>query len=161
MISSLFMKVWLTLFIIIFFILLNSGISFTFLKSENIYPASLIELQLATDSTPRRKFKIPTLRFIMRNPPIDKEDRLKVISDRIQRNQSYPIQARELGIEGTTEVSFQIMPNGNLKELKIRETSGNTLLDNWSLKTIRRSAPFPYVQEVLILSIKYELKNSN
>ena len=155
------MKIWLIFLILIFFIFHNSEISFTFSKSENIYPANLFEFQLAAESTPRKKFKIPTLRFIIRNPSIDKEKRLKVISDRIQRNQSYPIQARELGIEGTTEVSFQIMRDGYLKGLNIRETSGNTLLDNWSLKTIRQSAPFPYVQEVLILSIKYELKNND
>ncbi len=55
----------------------------------------------------------------------------------------YPEEAQNRGIEGRVLVSFIIMADGTVKDIKILNSSGYTLLDKNAVDTVKNSAPFP------------------
>jgi len=61
----------------------------------------------------------------------------------VLRNIQYPAEAQNRGIEGRVLVSFIIMADGTVKEIKILNSSGYTLLDKNAVDTVKNSAPFP------------------
>ena len=68
---------------------------------------------------------------------------ITLISDSIKRNIYYPVSARRSGIEGKVLTSFLIETDGKAKDVRIKVSSGSTILDRCALKIIEKSLPFP------------------
>ena len=58
---------------------------------------------------------------------------------RINSNKSYPNMARRRGIEGVVDVKFKILPNGNVKNIRI--ISGRSIFKKATVQAIKRSFP--------------------
>ena len=99
----------------------------------------------------------PSFTFRKRRLRMDADARLQAILNRIRRHQHYPGVARESGAEGAATVSFRVLPDGRLRGLRIKKTSGNTHLDHASLEAVRKAAPLPYLGKTLVLTIRYTL----
>ena len=59
--------------------------------------------------------------------------------------------------EGAATVSFRVLPDGRLRGLRIKKTSGNAHLDHASLEAVRKAAPLPWLDKTLVLTIRYTL----
>ena len=99
----------------------------------------------------------PSITFRKRRVGMDADARLKAILGRIRQHQHYPALARESGAEGAATVSFRVLPDGRLRDLRIKKTSGNAHLDEASLEAVRKAAPLPYLSKTLVLTIRYTL----
>lgn len=85
---------------------------------------------------------------------------LAQIRQKIERAKRYPELARRSGIEGKSFVRFRINPSGQPVDVAIKNTSGSEILDQESLATIRRAAPYPSYDTPLEVAIRFE-KNSH
>jgi len=81
------------------------------------------------------------------------------LRDRIERAKQYPPEARRQGMEGTTEVEFQVAKDGSVKEVMVVRSSGFPLLDQASMETIRRAAPLPVIPGTIRIAISYRLRS--
>ena len=70
---------------------------------------------------------------------------LEIVRKKIESNKRYPIFAMNTGIEGRCGVILTILSNGHLEKAEIADSSGNELLDNSALESVRNSAPFPSI----------------
>jgi len=68
---------------------------------------------------------------------------ITLISDSIKRNIYYPVSAWRSGIEGKVLTSFLIETDGKAKDVRIKVSSGSTILDRCALKIIEKSLPLP------------------
>ncbi|GEM_PF-4054873 len=80
------------------------------------------------------------------------------IRNKIEQAKKYPPLARLRKIEGVVHVSFVIMPNGNLSEVKLLQSSGSPILDEEALATLRRAEPFPYYPKSIQISLRFNLE---
>lgn len=55
----------------------------------------------------------------------------------------YPPKARREGWTGKVRVSFVILENGNVSDIRVLAGSGHELLDQNAVETIKKAAPFP------------------
>jgi periplasmic protein TonB len=79
---------------------------------------------------------------------------VKLLSKRVQSHLVYPDEGRHAGLQGTTTVSFAILPSGQIRSetLKVVTSSGQPKLDASALKTIHASIPFdPAPREMTIV----------
>lgn len=116
-------------------------------------PLPAQEIETSVDTAPES----PSFTFRKRRVRMDANARLQAILDRIRRHQHYPGVARESGAEGAATVSFRVLPDGRLRGLRIKKTSGNAHLDHASLEAVRKAAPLPYLEKTLVLTIRYTL----
>lgn len=65
------------------------------------------------------------------------------VRDKIMENLHYPPLARRMNWSGKVLLSFRIGLDGNISNLKIKESAGREVLDHSALETVRKSAPFP------------------
>jgi protein TonB len=65
------------------------------------------------------------------------------IRDIIQRNILYPPIARKMGWQGRVTISFLIMLDGKVSEIRISKSSGKDILDRNAMETVKRVSPFP------------------
>ncbi|MBI1909887.1 MAG: energy transducer TonB [Deltaproteobacteria bacterium] len=82
---------------------------------------------------------------------------LAEIRKKIEQTKRYPAQARQLGQEGVTSVSFSIDRSGKVSLLSLEKSSSYRLLDEEALETIRRAAPFPPYEKPIRLAIRFSL----
>jgi TonB family protein len=68
---------------------------------------------------------------------------LDTVRKRIEANKKYPFSAMNAGIEGRSGVRLTILMNGQLEDVVITDSSGNEVLDNSALESVRSAAPFP------------------
>ncbi len=68
---------------------------------------------------------------------------LETIRKKIESNKKYPIFAMNAGIEGRCGIILTILSNGKLENAEIDDSSGNEILDNAALESVRNSTPFP------------------
>jgi len=61
----------------------------------------------------------------------------------VMQHIKYPEEAQSRGIEGKVLLSFIIMADGTVKDIKVLVSSGYTLLDKNAVDTVKSSAPFP------------------
>lgn len=61
----------------------------------------------------------------------------------IARFQHYPALARDKGLEGTVHVVFLLRRDGTVADAWIETTSGQVVLDDEAVATVRRAAPLP------------------
>ena len=67
----------------------------------------------------------------------------KIIQKRILDNLSYPDSAKEAGFQGTVKLSLKLSAQGDLLDLKIKESSSYRLLDDNAARTAQKIAPYP------------------
>ena len=81
------------------------------------------------------------------------------IRDMIVKNIRYPLMARRMGLEGQVKVSFIVCRNGDVKEVKVQESSGAPILDNQAVQAVMQASPFPGppVEVQLVVPISYKL----
>jgi len=65
------------------------------------------------------------------------------VGRRLQSAQTYPLEARAQGIEGTVYIKFRADRRGNVKSAVVDRSSGSELLDNAALEAARRAQPLP------------------
>ena len=87
----------------------------------------------------------------------ERDRRIAIIRQRIQRALVYPAEARRRGVEGVAQVQFDVKVNGRVRGLGLARTSGKKLLDRASLATIERAQPFPYVDGTLLVPVVFRL----
>jgi periplasmic protein TonB len=81
------------------------------------------------------------------------------IKNRITRHLSYPPVARRLRWQGISVVTFYILENGLVENIKIASSSGHKMLDNHVIDTVKRLQPFPKppVRAKITMPVKYFL----
>ena len=103
--------------------------------------------------------KQPAEQEILPQAKAGEENYLSKVLAQIEKAKKYPGQARQKGIEGKVEVEFNILTNGQVKDVKLVKSSSKNLLDQAALKTIMRASPFPKTDSAIRvrLPIIYEL----
>ncbi|MRR06895.1 MAG: TonB family protein, partial [Deltaproteobacteria bacterium] len=78
----------------------------------------------------------------------------------IEQNITYPKRAQRMGWTGRVVVSFDVLKNGHVQDIRIVKSSGYELLDSNLVETIRKTGPFPRppVSVTLKMPITYELR---
>ena len=71
-------------------------------------------------------------------------DYAKAIKERILSQWKYPREAKDNLIEGKLLVVFGLGRQGEMKEIRIAESSGHEILDAEATRAIRSGAPFPH-----------------
>ena len=66
-----------------------------------------------------------------------------MIEDIIAHNVVYPGQAHQAKLEGIVKIDLCLLFNGQLKEAKIKESSGFSALDQAALAAVQEQAPYP------------------
>lgn len=61
----------------------------------------------------------------------------------LARHKRYPDEARRRGIQGTSQVRFNLDHSGKVLSVELAKSSGNTALDRATLAMIRRASPVP------------------
>lgn len=82
----------------------------------------------------------------------------RLLQTALDKAKTYPRFARERGIEGMVLVRFKVLPTGEIDGVRVVRSSGATVLDDASIKTVYRAAPMPYVKGWVEVPMVYELK---
>ena len=71
-------------------------------------------------------------------------DYIETFRDHVERvgNLHYPVQARAQGITGEVRLMVIISNDGNIKAIRLLESSNSTLLDEAAKQSVRQAAPF-------------------
>ncbi|MDE5591536.1 MAG: energy transducer TonB [Helicobacter sp.] len=120
-------------------------------ESSTIEEATPITAQEAISNAPSM------LTFGKDNDPF-----LLAIKQAIDKNLDYPRKARMLRIEGTVVLEFTLLKNGEVKDIKILQSSGNHILDKSALKTIaqaQKSFPIAKNNITIQIPIQYHLES--
>lgn len=83
------------------------------------------------------------------------------IHEAISRLKTYPSSAVKLGMQGSTLVSFRLMPSGEVTDIKIVNSSGHTILDKNSIRIVQEAAssfPKPSTPATIVVPIEYQLR---
>jgi protein TonB len=91
---------------------------------------------------------------------LDLGDLLARIRQRIEAVKRYPEDARRDSIQGTVSVRFRVHADGQLERVELVRSSGSRVLDEASLETIRRAAPFPPVRGWVQVPLAYTLSEA-
>jgi len=89
--------------------------------------------------------------------------KISLISQIVQQRISYPYMARRLGLEGKVVVSFLLTKEGEVKEIRIEESSSHKLLDENAVETIKKCSslfPVPPTDVKVKLPISYRLERA-
>lgn len=76
----------------------------------------------------------------------------------IRKNLYYPKSARRRGLEGTVDIRFVLDASGKVCDLRVEKTSGCSVLDKASMKTINRCIFPPPPDDTLTLNIPITFK---
>jgi TonB family protein len=90
---------------------------------------------------------------------LSESDALKLISAAIERVKTYPAIARRRSMEGTVYVSFFIGAEGEPSEIKVIKGSGYKILDEATMKVIKKAAPYPYVDNRIEVPVTYRFSD--
>lgn len=71
-------------------------------------------------------------------------DYIDTFREHVERvgNLHYPVQARAQGITGEVRLMVIISDDGNIKAIRLLESSGSTILDEAAKQSVRQAAPF-------------------
>jgi protein TonB len=84
--------------------------------------------------------------------------RLDEIRRRVQAAVSYPPRARELGLEGTTRIQFEIGADGRARDVATVESSGHTLLDRAAERGALDAGRLPPLYGRIRIPVRFELR---
>ncbi|MBI4825576.1 MAG: energy transducer TonB [Nitrospirae bacterium] len=90
---------------------------------------------------------------------LSEADALILISSAIERAKTYPAIARRRSIEGTVYVSFRIGASGEPREIEVLKSSGYKMLDEATMKVIKKAAPYPYIKSRIEIPVTYRLND--
>ena len=83
---------------------------------------------------------------------------IDLIGSAIERAKTYPVLARQRGMEGTVYVSFRVSQNGEPDEIEIKKSSGHRILDSATVKVVQKAAPYPLLNNRVEVPVAYRLK---
>jgi TonB family protein len=86
------------------------------------------------------------------------EARLDEIRRRVQAAVVYPPRARELGLEGTTRIQFEIGADGLAREVATIESSGHALLDRAAEQGAIDAGRLPPLYGRIRIPVRFELE---
>jgi TonB family protein len=78
-----------------------------------------------------------------RNIPPNLENYVRAVQTKIVTAAYYPLSAREAGWEGDVKLNLNLASNGDLKEIKILQSSGYKVLDDAALAVAKKQSPYP------------------
>jgi protein TonB len=87
------------------------------------------------------------------------EKRLDEIRRRVQAAVVYPARARELGLEGTTRIQFEIGADGLAREVATVQSSGHTLLDRAAERGAIDAGRLPALYGRIRIPVRFELES--
>ena len=122
------------------------------IKKERYYPITVEEMSahqgivLTSLNTSPQDFRV--------------NDSYRAIRTLLEKAKSYPLLARERGMEGTVFVSFVIGSRGLPQDVKIMKSSGYQILDEEVKKMLRKASPFPELRGEIIIPIIFKLTDS-
>jgi TonB family protein len=87
-------------------------------------------------------------------------DFYRAIRTLLEKARSYPLLARERGLEGTVFVSFVIGSRGLPQDVKIMKSSGHQILDEEVKKMLKKASPFPGIKGEIVIPITFKLTES-
>ncbi len=70
-------------------------------------------------------------------------DFLRRMHMRIVESREYPLNAVKLGLQGTTTVKINLLPDGQAESVRVRKSSGHHLLDDAALEAVHKILPLP------------------
>jgi protein TonB len=85
------------------------------------------------------------------------EARLDEIRRRVQAAVVYPPRARELGLEGTTRIQFQVGGDGRAHEVAVVDSSGHALLDRAAERGALDAGRLPPLYGRIRIPVRFEL----
>lgn len=86
------------------------------------------------------------------------EKRLDEIRRRVQAAVVYPTRARELGLEGTTRIQFEIGADGLAREVATVQSSGHALLDRAAERGALEAGRLPTLYGRIRIPVRFELE---
>lgn len=86
------------------------------------------------------------------------DPRLAAIWKKINKAKYYPETARGEGLEGSPKVTFSIGLSGKVTNIEVTTSSGNKLLDEAAVETVKRSSPLPFYPQPITIAVRYSLK---
>lgn len=75
--------------------------------------------------------------------PEELKDYIKNVQSRIVSAAYYPPDAKEMGWEGIVKLNIILEYDGNLRDVKIMQSSGYVALDDAALDIVKKQAPYP------------------
>ena len=77
----------------------------------------------------------------------------------IQSAIAYPATARRMGWEGEVVVSFHLLSDGSVRDVRVVQGSGHAALDRGAIDAVRNASPFPRsaVEAEIITPVVYRL----
>jgi TonB family protein len=85
------------------------------------------------------------------------QERIDEIRRRVQAAVAYPPRARELGLEGTTRIQFEIGADGLAREVATVESSGHVLLDRAAERGALEAGRLPPLYGRIRIPVRFEL----
>jgi protein TonB len=73
---------------------------------------------------------------------------LRRIQEKIARSLIYPEPARKKGVEGKTCIKFLLLPSGNVARIELIKSSGEEVLDDAAVETIKQASPFSFYEDL-------------
>lgn len=87
-------------------------------------------------------------------------NKFQAITQRVLNQMGYPYIARKMRLAGENQVSFIFHPNGDISNLKITNSSGYSIFDDYTLDLIKiayKDYPKPKTTTKLIFDVRYRL----
>lgn len=88
------------------------------------------------------------------------QQRLDEIRRRVQAAVHYPGRARELGMEGTTRIQFQVGIDGLAQTVSVVETSGHSLLDAAAERGALDAGQLPALYGWIRIPVQFDLEKA-
>ena len=93
--------------------------------------------------------RVPVLQHVSRAPSLSKPENC---------SDDYPLFARVLGQEGTTEVAFQVLADGTVSGVKVSKSSGSDRLDDAAVDCVARWHYRPAVKDGQLIDTPMTVK---
>jgi TonB family protein len=87
-------------------------------------------------------------------------ERLAEIRRRVQAAVAYPTRARELGLEGTARIQFEVGTDGLAREVATVESSGHALLDRAAERGALDAGRLPPLHGRIRIPIRFDLRGA-
>lgn len=86
------------------------------------------------------------------------KDYIAAIQEQIINSAYYPQDAKELGWEGSVKLSLLITCDGQLKDARIVQSSGYSMLDEAALETVKNQSPYsPFPKEINLEQLRIDV----
>lgn len=86
-------------------------------------------------------------------------DLVAIIGRAIEKVKTYPLLARRRGLEGTVHVSFLISSDGTPRSIEIMKSSGHRILDNATVRVVKKAGPYPLFAKRVEVPVAYRLRD--